>query len=442
MRAVLLNMFLYRCTAAAMVPPSAHSDPLCAPEAMVRCNGQTRFSVLSARVVRFEYSQDGVFEDRMSLFAVNRRLPVPTFTVQNSTREWCNITIYKEGSSSAGIVVSFSKIKNLSAAATAAVCTNQQPNTDVVCYHHPCPRVSKHPGGIANLTVGACCAACDGDSQCGAWISAAPAAQDGGGGTGMCYLLQHGAVKDTAPSSSRTAGVVDSVASTYFADHRLRARTFGTAAGATGWSWSAQDDKGDGGDLNGTLAPTPSTDLQGCCTNPDAQHGVWDPRYPLQPGLLSVGGWALVRDTQPMLDLDGGADADAFPNPAHAGWLSPAARAASSSDAYLFGCGGDYRACLRDYTRVAGRMALPPMAALGVWWSRHWGDESGNKAMVDDVGVMSAANVLEQVVDGYLSRRLPLAVLVMDMEWHAMLTPASGCTAFGGKAQVSAAREG
>ena len=77
-----------------------------------------------------------------------------------------------------------------------------------------------------------------------------------------------------------------------------------------------------------------------------------------------------------------------------------------------------------------------------MWWSRHWGDESGNKAMVDDVGAMSAANVLEQVVDGYVSRRLPLAVLVMDMEWHAMLTPASGCTAFGGKAQVSAAREG
>jgi hypothetical protein len=36
------------------------------------------------------------------------------------------------------------------------------------------------------------------------------------------------------------------------------------------------------------------------------------------------------------------------------------------------------------------------------------------------------------VVDGYTSRGLPLHVLVMDMEWHAMLG-APGCTQFEGK---------
>ena len=49
--------------------------------------------------------------------------------------------------------------------------------------------------------------------------------------------------------------------------------------------------------------------------------------------------------------------------------------------------------------------------------ARHWGDESGNRKMVDDprVGVMSEKNVMREVVDGYVQRGLPLHVLVMDM---------------------------
>ena len=39
-----------------------------------------------------------------------------------------------------------------------------------------------------------------------------------------------------------------------------------------------------------------------------------------------------------------------------------------------------------------------------MWWSRHWGDETQNKRMVDAVGVMSEATIRKEVLDGYAAR--------------------------------------
>lgn len=39
---------------------------------------------------------------------------------------------------------------------------------------------------------------------------------------------------------------------------------------------------------------------------------------------------------------------------------------------------------------------------------------------------------MTEVVDGYVSRDLPLNVVVLDMEWHSMLDPAT-CKEFIGK---------
>lgn len=44
-------------------------------------DGRTRFTVLTERMIRMEWSGDGMFEDRPSLAVVNRHLPVPPFTV-------------------------------------------------------------------------------------------------------------------------------------------------------------------------------------------------------------------------------------------------------------------------------------------------------------------------------------------------------------------------
>jgi alpha-glucosidase len=46
--------------------------------------GNARFTVLTPRLIRMEWSEDAVFEDRATLTFVNRRLPVPQFKVSRS----------------------------------------------------------------------------------------------------------------------------------------------------------------------------------------------------------------------------------------------------------------------------------------------------------------------------------------------------------------------
>ncbi|MBP5721395.1 MAG: DUF4968 domain-containing protein, partial [Bacteroidales bacterium] len=53
-------------------------NPVAKSEATVVC-GNARFTVLTDRLVRMEWAEDGKFEDRASLAIVNRDLPVPTF---------------------------------------------------------------------------------------------------------------------------------------------------------------------------------------------------------------------------------------------------------------------------------------------------------------------------------------------------------------------------
>ena len=54
-------------------------DPVADPAAMV-VSGNARFTILTPRLVRLEWSPDGKFEDRASQVFINRRLPVPKFT--------------------------------------------------------------------------------------------------------------------------------------------------------------------------------------------------------------------------------------------------------------------------------------------------------------------------------------------------------------------------
>lgn len=112
---------------------------------------------------------------------------------------------------------------------------------------------------------------------------------------------------------------------------------------------------------------------------------------PLDPGLLSRDGWALVDDSTNLLF-----DNSDWP------WAIPRAPGART-DWYFFGYGHDYRAALADFIRVAGRIPLPPRFAFGVWWSRYW-------AYTDEE--------LQQLVNQFHDHNVPLDVLVIDMDWH------------------------
>ncbi len=148
--------------------------------------------------------------------------------------------------------------------------------------------------------------------------------------------------------------------------------------GAANFTW--HPGLADTGNLGGTIRTL------------DGAHG---PR-PLDPGLLSRDGWVLVDDSaSPLFD-----NSD-WP------WAMVRPPAADTSkprlDWYLFAYGHDYRAALRDFTEVAGRIPLPPRFAFGIWWSRYW-------AYTD--------SELQQLVQEFHDHTVPLDVLVIDMDWH------------------------
>ncbi len=112
---------------------------------------------------------------------------------------------------------------------------------------------------------------------------------------------------------------------------------------------------------------------------------------PLENGLISRDGWVLVDDSHTPL----------FTN-ATPPWVT--ARPKNGSvDWYFFGYGHNYKKALSDFTKVAGKIPMPPKFAFGIWWSRYW-------AYTD--------RELEDLIRQFQNHTLPLDVLVVDMDWH------------------------
>ena len=122
---------------------------------------------------------------------------------------------------------------------------------------------------------------------------------------------------------------------------------------------------------------------------------------PIEPGLVSRVGWAVVDDTsRPLFDA-----ADfRFLQGEKSVWPWVMERPAGErQDWYFFGHGHDYKKALGDFVRVAGRIPLPPRFALGTWWSRYW---------------TYSDQEIDEIVKGFHENDVPLDVFVIDMDWH------------------------
>jgi alpha-glucosidase len=140
--------------------------------------------------------------------------------------------------------------------------------------------------------------------------------------------------------------------------------------------------------------------LQGTTRTLDGARGD-KTKEPIEPGLISRSGWALVDDsTRPLFD-----SADfRFLQGEKSPWPWAIERPAGDrQDWYFFGYGHDYRQALGDFVKVAGRIPLPPRFAFGAWWSRYW-DYTDQE--------------LDELVRGFHEDNVPLDVLVIDMGWH------------------------
>jgi len=149
---------------------------------------------------------------------------------------------------------------------------------------------------------------------------------------------------------------------------------------------------------------TDSENLMGTTRTLDTARGA-KTEEPIEQGLVSRGGWALVDDsTRPLFDsadfrfLEG--EKSVWP------WVMerPAnEKPGAYSDWYFFGYGHDYKQALGDFVRVAGRIPLPPRFAFGVWWSRYW-------AYTDEQ--------FDELARDFRENDTPLDVMVIDMDWH------------------------
>jgi hypothetical protein len=83
LRSILLIAAALTCTGA-FAQEEFH--PIAQTKAQV-VSGNARFTVLTPRLIRMEWAEDGVFEDRASLGIVNRDLPVPDFKVKKSAKQ-------------------------------------------------------------------------------------------------------------------------------------------------------------------------------------------------------------------------------------------------------------------------------------------------------------------------------------------------------------------
>ncbi len=133
----------------------------------------------------------------------------------------------------------------------------------------------------------------------------------------------------------------------------------------------------------------PEGNLRGTGRTLDDANGA----IPLEPGLVSRQGWAVVDDSQSLVF-----------NPQ--GWLQ-ARPAQGALDLYFFGYGHAYADCLKDFTRLAGDVPLVPRWMLGNWWSRYWAySEKELKALVED----------------FRQHEIPLSICIVDMDWHLTQT--------------------
>ena len=124
-------------------------------------------------------------------------------------------------------------------------------------------------------------------------------------------------------------------------------------------------------------------------------------KEPIEEGLVSRSGWAVVDDSsRPLFD-----SADfTFKDGENSPWPWVIERPdGDRQDWYFFGYGHDYRRALGDYVKVAGRIPLPPRFAFGTWWSRYW-------AYSDQE--------IEEIIRGFHENDVPLDVFVIDMDWH------------------------
>lgn len=136
-----------------------------------------------------------------------------------------------------------------------------------------------------------------------------------------------------------------------------------------------------------------SANLLGTCRTLDKCDGVTTIE-PYDKGILSRDGWAVVDESARHLFV-----------PVESDWkywvdVRPEGE---RQDLYFFGYGHDYMEALSDFTKISGRIPLPPKYTFGYWWCRYW--EYSDFELLD-------------LSDHFTAYNIPMDVMIIDMDWH------------------------
>ncbi len=142
--------------------------------------------------------------------------------------------------------------------------------------------------------------------------------------------------------------------------------------------------------------------LKGTCRTLDGSDGD-NKRSQLENGIISRSGWAVIDDSWNNRRPDGSRSFALTPN-SEVGfdWWTER-KDPDALDLYFFGYGSDYKKAIGDFTKIAGKIPLPPDYVFGYWYSRYasYSDEDYRQ-------IMSELN----------SNDIPTDVLILDMDWH------------------------
>ena len=113
-----------------------------------------------------------------------------------------------------------------------------------------------------------------------------------------------------------------------------------------------------------------------------------DGEIPLEPGIISANGYAVLHDSTSQILLE-------------YGWIEP--RKKGIQDIYFFGYGHDYKEALKDFYYLSGNAPMLPRYALGNWWSRYY---------------RYTEDTYMELMERFERENVPFTVAVIDMDWH------------------------
>ena len=136
-----------------------------------------------------------------------------------------------------------------------------------------------------------------------------------------------------------------------------------------------------------------SANLLSTCRTLDKCDGITT-LNPYDKGVLSRDGWAVIDESERHVFV-----------PVESDWKYwvECRPEGDRQDLYFFGYGHDYTDALADFTKVSGKLPLPPKYTFGYWWCRYW--------QYSDVEFIDLAN-------HFRDYNIPMDVMIIDMDWH------------------------